>query len=71
MKTYVSDAALLFGILGDELMDLYATYVDDTIHVGNGKCAELYKNQKRNSSVRIYNRVTFNFSGLQIGGKNK
>lgn len=35
MRTCISDAALFYKKLGEALIGLCATYVDDTLHVGN------------------------------------
>lgn len=61
-----SDAALFFKKIGDNLIGAFATYVDDTLHVGNKDYSELVKNTENKFNCKTQEWNDTQFAGIQL-----
>lgn len=71
MSSCISDSALFYKLLGQELIGMSATCMDDTLHIGNEKYFDFcYKTEKTfTCEEREWNKLQF--AGVQIETKEK
>ena len=70
MESAISDAALFYKKLGEELIGTCATYVDDSLHAGNEKYQEITKITEEKFKCKNREYDDLQFSGLEIETKN-